>query len=153
MRCPICGYEESKVVDSRPTEDGKSIRRRRECMKCKNRFTTYEKIEERPIVVIKKDGTRESFDINKIIRGMVKSGEKRPITMDEVEKAAERIENTIQNSMGKEVKSSEIGNLVMKELKDMDEVSYVRFASVYREFKDIESFAKELDEILKEKKD
>lgn len=152
MRCPFCNFEESKVIDSRPTDEGSTIRRRRECIKCKERFTTYERVEERPIIVIKKDGTRESFDQNKIIRGMLKSGEKRPITLKEIEDAADEIEKSISNSMKKEISSKEIGDMVMKELKKLDDVAYIRFASVYREFKDIESFVSELEDIIKEKK-
>ncbi|KXO16836.1 transcriptional regulator NrdR [Peptoniphilus sp. GNH] len=152
MRCPFCNFEESKVIDSRPTDEGSTIRRRRECIKCKERFTTYERVEERPIIVIKKDGTRESFDQNKIIRGMLKSGEKRPISLKEIEDAADEIEKSISNSMKKEISSKEIGDMVMKELKKLDDVAYIRFASVYREFKDIESFVSELEDIIKEKK-
>lgn len=152
MKCPYCGYAESKVVDSRPTDEGATIRRRRECINCKGRFTTYEKIEETPIMVVKKDGNRQVFDRNKIINGMIKSCEKRPVSRDEIENAANNIEKAVQNTLKKEVTSDELGKMVMKELKDLDEVSYVRFASVYRQFKDVQSFFDELEEIMNQKK-
>ncbi|RVU54773.1 transcriptional regulator NrdR [Anaerosphaera multitolerans] len=151
MKCPYCGYTDSKVVDSRPTDEGSTIRRRRECIDCKGRFTTYERIEETPIMVIKKDGNRQSFDRNKVLNGIIKSCEKRPVSIDDIEAAVDRIEKTIQNSMKKEITSTEIGEMVMRELKDLDEVSYVRFASVYRQFKDIKSFFNELEDIMKAK--
>ena len=150
MKCPFCSHQESKVIDSRPTEDN-TIRRRRECIKCKGRFTTYEKIESSPIMVIKKDDTRQAFDRDKIINGMIKSCEKRPVSREDIEKAVDRIEKKIQNTMKKEVSSREIGEMVMEELKNLDEVSYVRFASVYREFKDLQSFVDELEKILNKK--
>lgn len=152
MKCPYCGYAESKVVDSRPTDEGSTIRRRRECIDCKGRFTTYEKIEETPIMVVKKDGNRQAFDRNKIINGMIKSCEKRPVSRDEIEKATNNIEKSVQNTLKKEITSEELGRMVMKELKDLDEVSYVRFASVYRQFKDVQSFFNELEEIMNQKK-
>lgn len=152
MKCPYCGHEDSKVVDSRPIDDGTAIRRRRECVECKGRFTTYEKVEETPIVVVKKGGNRQAYNRNKVINGMIKSCEKRPVTIDSIEKAANNIEKNLQNSLKKEVSSEEIGNMVMMELKKLDEVSYVRFASVYRQFKDVQSFFNELEEIIKQKK-
>lgn len=150
MKCPFCSHQESKVIDSRPTEDN-TIRRRRECIKCKGRFTTYEKIESSPIMVIKKDDTRQAFDRDKIINGMIKSCEKRPVSREDIENAVDKIEKKIQNTMKKEVSSREIGEMVMEELKNLDEVSYVRFASVYREFKDLQSFVDELEKILNKK--
>lgn len=150
MKCPFCSHQESKVIDSRPTEDN-TIRRRRECIKCKGRFTTYEKIESSPIMVIKKDNTRQAFDRDKIINGMIKSCEKRPVSREDIENAVDKIEKKIQNTMKKEISSREIGEMVMEELKNLDEVSYVRFASVYREFKDLQSFVDELEKILNKK--
>lgn len=144
MKCPFCGYDDSKVLDTRPTDEGYTIRRRRECLKCQKRFTTYEKIEQSPVMVIKKDGNRQAFDRDKIVRGMIKSCEKRPVSADEIEEAVNNIEKKIENSMRREITSLEIGEMVMDELKDLDEVSYVRFASVYREFKDLQSFVDEL---------
>lgn len=151
MNCPFCNYVNSKVVDSRPTDEGTSIRRRRECEQCKKRFTTYEKIEEISVMVVKKDGTREYFNREKVLKGILKSCEKRPVSIELMEKAVFEIEKDIMNSMVREIKSEEIGNLVMEKLKKLDEVSYVRFASVYRQFKDIESFMEELENIKKEK--
>ena len=151
MKCPYCGYQESKVVDSRHSEDGVSIRRRRECLACSKRFTTYETVESLPIVVVKKDGSRQSFDRNKILNGMVRACEKRPVPMAALEKAADEIEQSIQNSLEREIRTSEIGELVMERLKPLDEVAYVRFASVYRQFKDINTFMQELNKILEEK--
>lgn len=147
MKCPFCGYDDSKVIDSRPTDENTTIRRRRECLKCKKRFTTYEKIERVPIVIVKKDGTRQSFDRNKILNGLIRACEKRPVALSTLEAAVDNIEKTIYNSMSKEISSMEIGNLVMEELKKIDQVAYVRFASVYREFKDIDTFMKELESI------
>ncbi|CDZ74744.1 Transcriptional repressor NrdR [Peptoniphilus sp. ING2-D1G] len=152
MKCPYCGYTESKVIDSRPTDEGATIRRRRECIDCKGRFTTYERIEETPIVVVKRDGTRQIFDKSKIVNGIIRSCEKRPVTLDEIEKTADNVEKQIQNSLKKEITSEEIGDIVMKELKELDEVAYVRFASVYRQFKDVQSFFDEIEEIIKSKK-
>ena len=153
MKCPVCGYTESKVVDSRPTEEGVSIRRRRECLSCQNRFTTYETIETLPLLVIKKDNTREVFDKSKLLSGMLSACNKRPVTMDQLEGIASEIEAELQNSLKREISSSQIGVLVMDKLKDLDEVAYVRFASVYREFKDLDSFMQELEKIRSQKDD
>lgn len=152
MKCPYCGYIESKVIDSRPTDENETIRRRRECLKCNNRFTTYERIEETPIIVVKRDGNRQIFDKSKIINGIIKSCEKRPVALSDIEVSADNIEKKLQNSLAKEVSSKEIGEYVMEELKNLDEVAYVRFASVYREFKDVQSFLDELEDIIKTKK-
>ncbi len=151
MKCPYCGYQESKVVDSRHSEDGTSIRRRRECLSCQKRFTTYETVESLPIVVVKKDNSRQAFDRNKVLNGMVRACEKRPVSLRELEAATADIEQIIQNSLEREVSTGKIGELVMERLKPLDEVSYVRFASVYRQFKDINSFMHELNKILEEK--
>lgn len=153
MKCPVCGYTESKVVDSRPTEEGVSIRRRRECLSCQNRFTTYETIETLPLLVIKKDNTREVFDKSKLLGGMLSACNKRPVTMDQLEGIASEIESELQNSLKREISSRQIGVLVMDKLKDLDEVAYVRFASVYREFKDLDSFMQELEKIRSQKDD
>ena len=147
MKCPICGYTESKVIDSRPTEEGVSIRRRRECLSCQNRFTTDETIESLPLLVVKKDKTREVFDKAKLVRGMMSACNKRPVTMEQLENIASQIEAELQNSLTREISSSHIGVLVMEKLKDIDEVAYVRFASVYREFKDLDTFLRELEKI------
>ena len=152
MKCPVCGYGESKVVDSRPADDNTSIRRRRECLECQKRFTTYEIIETIPIVVIKKDQSRESFDRNKILRGIIKACEKRSVSEEEMKKIARDIEQHLQNQLQPEVPSYKIGELVMERLKEIDEVAYVRFASVYREFKDINTFMNELKALITEKK-
>lgn len=152
MKCPYCGFEESKVIDSRPVEDSNSIRRRRECISCEKRFTTYEKIESVPIVVIKKDKTREAFDSEKLLNGLLKSCEKRPVPTETLEHMVEEIENIIANTMEREITSSQIGELVMERLKKIDEVAYVRFASVYRQFKDINTFMAELNNLLTDKK-
>lgn len=151
MKCPFCTFEESKVVDSRHSEDGLSIRRRRECLNCGKRFTTYETVESLPIVVVKKDGRRQTFDRNKVFSGMQRACEKRPVSTAQIEAAVTEIEQIVQNSLEREVRSDYIGELVMERLKPMDEVSYVRFASVYRQFKDINSFMAELNKILAEK--
>ena len=151
MKCPYCGFEDSKVVDSRPTDEGSSIRRRRECLQCEKRFTTYETVESLPMVVIKKDGSRQSFDRDKILRGIQRSCEKRPVPFAEMERMAQEIEQEIQNSLEREVSTDVIGQKVMEKLKDADEVAYVRFASVYRQFKDINTFMAELNKILAEK--
>ena len=151
MRCPYCGADESKVIDSRPTEDGEKIRRRRECLACQKRFTTYEIIETLPLVVIKRDGSRQSFDRNKVMGGLIRACEKRPVPFSTLEKIAEEIEQTLQNEMDREVPSAKIGEMVMDRLKGVDEVAYVRFASVYRQFKDISTFMSELNKLLKEK--
>jgi len=150
MRCPFCKHPDSKVIDSRPADDGASIRRRRECLECGKRFTTYE-MEHLPIVVIKKDGTRQSFDRVKVLNGMVRACDKRQVPLSELERSVDEIEQTILNSMDREVTSEHIGELVMEKLKALDEVAYVRFASVYRQFKDIDSFMAELNRLLKEK--
>ncbi len=151
MKCPYCGFQESKVIDSRHSDDSTSIRRRRECLSCQKRFTTYETVESLPMIVVKKDNSRQSFDRNKVLSGMVKACEKRPVSMAELEVVADEIEQIIQNSLDREVSTSHIGELVMERLKPLDEVSYVRFASVYRQFKDINSFMAELNKILSEK--
>lgn len=149
MKCPFCGFEESKVIDSRPTDEGERIRRRRECISCGKRFTTYEIIESVPIVVVKKDGkSREVFDRDKLFNGMMRACEKRPVSVDAIERAIDEIEAEIQNSLDREVTSVRIGELVMDKLKDIDEVAYVRFASVYRQFKDINTFMSELKKLL-----
>ena len=148
MKCPFCGYEESKVIDSRPTDEGEKIRRRRECISCANRFTTYEIIESVPIMIIKKDKSRESFNHDKLLKGMVRACEKRPVPIDTLEKIVDEIESEIQNSLDREITSVKIGELVMDKLKDVDEVAYVRFASVYRQFKDINTFMSELKKLL-----
>ena len=152
MKCPFCGYTESKVVDSRPAEDGEKIRRRRECLKCSRRFTTYEVIETIPIMVIKKDKSREAFDRNKLLRGLVRACEKRPVSVELLDSMVEEIEADLQNSLQREVPSSKIGELVMEKLKSVDEVAYVRFESVYRQFGDINSFMQELKTLLGNKK-
>ena len=151
MRCPYCGFEDSKVVDSRPADEGSSIRRRRECLKCEKRFTTYETVESLPMVVIKKDGSRQSFDRSKILRGIQRSCEKRPVSAAEMERMTSEIEQDVQNALEREVSTNKIGEMVMEKLKVADEVAYVRFASVYRQFKDINTFMMELNKILAEK--
>lgn len=151
MKCPYCGYKESKVIDSRPAEEGSSIRRRRECLSCAKRFTTYETVESLPMVVIKKDGSRQSFDRNKVMNGLIRACEKRPVSFSTMEEIVNEIEQTLQNEMEREVSSAEIGELVMERLKKVDEVSYVRFASVYRQFKDINTFMRELNKLLEDK--
>lgn len=151
MKCPYCGYQESKVVDSRHSDDSTSIRRRRECLSCQKRFTTYETVESLPMIVVKKDNSRQSFDRNKILNGMVRACEKRPVSMADLETVADEIEQIVQNSLDREVSTAHIGDLVMERLKPLDEVAYVRFASVYRQFKDINSFMHELNKILQEK--
>lgn len=151
MRCPFCNHIETKVLDSRHNEDHSSIRRRRECLKCQKRFTTYEKVEDLPIYVIKRDGTREPFDKRKILNGLIKSCEKRPVSITSIESIADDVEKTIFNSMDQEVTSFYIGELVMERLKKLDDVAYVRFASVYRHFKDINTFMDELQRLLQEK--
>lgn len=151
MNCPFCEFEESKVIDTRPSIDGKKIRRRRECIKCSKRFTTYEIIETVPIIVVKKDKSRETFDKSKLLNGFLRACEKRPIPLCKLEEAVDKIEGIIQNSLEREVSSSLIGEHVMDILKEMDKVAYVRFASVYREFNDIGSFMEELKTLLKDK--
>ncbi len=151
MKCPHCGYTESKVIDSRPTDDNMAIRRRRECLSCFQRFTTYEKIENIPLVVVKKDGNREAYDRNKIMTGIIKACEKRPVSVKKIEETVNSIERDIQKIAKKEIPSSIIGEEIMKYLKELDEVAYVRFASVYRQFKDVNSFMDELKSMLSER--
>lgn len=148
MKCPFCSFEESKVVDSRSTEDYTAIRRRRECLKCSKRYTTYEKIEDIPIQVIKKDSTRENFDKNKIVSGLIKACQKRPVSINQIEEIAGEVEKILSNQMIQEVKSDFIGELVMERLKKIDEVSYVRFASVYRQFTDVNTFLEEIRNLM-----
>ena len=148
MKCPFCGYEESKVIDSRPTDEGQRIRRRRECLQCSKRFTTYEVIESLPIIVIKKDKSRETFNRDKLMNGLLRACEKRPVSFDTLDNMIDEIEVIIQNSLDREVSSEKIGELVMEKLKNIDEVAYVRFASVYRQFKDINTFMNELNKLL-----
>ena len=152
MKCPYCGFQESKVIDSRHSEDSTSIRRRRECLSCQKRFTTYETVESLPIVVIKKDGSRQAFDRNKLLNGIIRACEKRPVSYAEMEKIVDDIERGLNNTMEKEVDSKLIGELVMEKLKDLDEVAYVRFASVYRQFTDVNTFVKEVESLLNTKK-
>ena len=151
MYCPKCGYIDSKVVDSRQSEDRKTIRRRRECLKCKHRFTTYERYEETPLVVQKKDGTTEEFDREKILKGLIRAAEKRPVSIESMNEIVDSIEKELSNSMAKQVKSKKIGEMVMDRLKDVDEISYVRFASVYRSFKDTKSFYEELKKMIEDR--
>ena len=151
MRCPYCNHPESKVVDSRPSDEGASIRRRRECLECHKRFTTYEIIESLPLVIIKKDGSRQSFDRSKILTSMLKACEKRSVPVAVLEQIASEVEQTLQNEMDREIPSTRVGQLVMEKLKGVDEVAYVRFASVYRQFKDINTFMEELTRLLEEK--
>jgi len=150
MRCPYCGHLESKVIDSRESKKGLSIRRRRECLACVRRFTTYEKIEEIPYMIVKKDGTRQLFDRQKPLKGMLKACEKRPIAVGLLEEIVEEIESRLQERPDREIKAAEIGQLVMDRLKELDKVAYVRFASVYREFRDVKEFKQELDGLLQE---
>ena len=151
MKCIFCNSIDSKVVDSRPVDDGHAIRRRRECLKCGKRFTTYEKVETIPVLVIKKDGSRELFDIEKIKRGIIRSCEKRPVSLEDIERLASSIEAQVMEDARQEICSTEIGEIVISKLKDLDEVAYVRFASVYRQFKDINTFMQELSKLLMEK--
>ena len=151
MKCPFCSHLESKVVDSRPAEEGASIRRRRECLACHKRYTTYETMESLPLVVVKKDGSRQSFDRNKVLSGMIRACEKRPVPYSTLESMVNEIEQVLQNEMEREISSAEIGELVMERLKKVDEVAYVRFASVYRQFKDINTFMRELSKLLEDK--
>ena len=151
MKCPYCSYTESKVIDSRPAEEGASIRRRRECLACQRRFTTYEIMERLPLVVVKRDGSRQTFDKNKLIRSMLKACEKRSVALEELEQIANEIEQELQNALEREIPTSEVGELVMKRLQVLDEVAYVRFASVYRQFKDLNTFMEELTRLLGEK--
>ena len=151
MRCPFCDHAESKVIDSRESKNGLCIRRRRECLECEKRFTTYEKIEEIPYMVIKKDGKRQRFDSQKLLVGLLKACEKRPVPLSKLEEIVDEIEANLQDRADKEIAASEIGRLVMEKLKVLDKVAYVRFASVYREFKDVLEFKKELEVLLKER--
>lgn len=151
MKCPYCSFEESKVIDSRPTDEGERIRRRRECLKCQKRFTTYEIIESLPIIVIKKDKSREVFNRDKLLNGLLRACEKRPVSLEKLESIIDDIEAVLQNSLDREISSDKIGELVMDKLKEVDEVAYVRFASVYRQFKDIGTFMSELNKLLNTK--
>jgi len=151
LKCPYCGYSESKVVDSRPTDEEAAIRRRRECEKCGKRFTTYEKIEEMPLIIVKKDGSREVYQRSKMMNGLLRACEKRPISISQIEAIADDIEKELYNSMDKEIDSKKIGELVMNRLKKIDDVAYVRFASVYRQFKDINTFLEELNKLINER--
>ena len=151
MKCPYCGHLESKVVDSRPADEGASIRRRRECLSCQKRFTTYETMESLPLMVVKKDGSRQTFDRSKVLNGMIRACEKRPVPFETLEKITDQIEQELQNSLERETSTERIGELVMERLKEVDEVAYVRFASVYRQFKDINTFMAELNKLLADK--
>ena len=151
MKCPYCGFGESKVIDSRPADENSSIRRRRECLSCGNRFTTYETVESLPLVVVKKDGSRQSFDRSKVLGGLIRACEKRPVSYQTLENLVIEIEQVLQNQMDREISSAQIGELVMERLKKVDEVAYVRFASVYRQFKDINTFMTELNKLLEDK--
>jgi transcriptional repressor NrdR len=150
MKCPFCGYSESKVVDSRPAEEGATIRRRRECLSCQKRFTTYEIMERLPLIVIKKDGSRQTFDKQKLINGILRACEKRPVSIADIQAVADEVEQELQNSLEREIASSEVGEMVMSGIKNLDEVAYVRFASVYRQFRDINTFMEELNKLLQE---
>lgn len=150
MKCPYCSYEESKVIDSRPTDEGEKIRRRRECLSCLKRFTTYEIVETMPTIVVKKDKRREQFDREKLLRGLLRACDKRAVSVDTLERIVDEIETKVQNSLEREVTSIKIGEYAMEYLKKIDQVSYVRFASVYRQFKDVESFMEELNKLKKE---
>ena len=152
MKCPYCSYEESKVIDSRSADDGERIRRRRECLNCGKRFTTHEVIETVPIIVVKRDKSREVFDRNKLTAGILRACEKRPVSLTQIEEMVDNIEAKIQSSLDREITTMQIGELAMEDIKKVDEVSYVRFASVYRQFKDINTFMEELNKLLTEKK-
>ena len=152
MKCPYCDNPDTKVIDSRPTEEGHAIRRRRGCDSCGRRFTTYEKVEETILMVVKKDGRREAFDSSKILNGIIKACEKRPVSMAQMEETVNDIEKTISNSMQKEIESYDIGEMVMNRLKEIDEVAYVRFASVYRQFTDVSTFIREIEKLVKQEK-
>ena len=151
MKCPYCGYLESKVIDSRPVEDGASIRRRRECLSCARRYTTYETVELVPVVVVKKDGRRESFDRQKVLGGMLRACEKRPVPLAKLEQTAMEIEREFQGSMEREISTETIGEAVMRRMRNLDQVAYVRFASVYRQFQDIDTFMQEMNKLLLER--
>lgn len=151
MRCPFCGDQESKVVDSRRSEDGQSIRRRRECLNCQRRFTTYEMVESLPIIVVKRDGTRQNFDRNKILNSMIRAFDKRKVDLVDLDRLTTEIEQAIQNSLEREISTDKLGEMVMARIKPMDEVAYIRFASVYRRFQDVNSFVREVSRFLEEK--
>ena len=151
MKCPFCGHEDDKVIDSRPTDEGSAVRRRRECGSCLKRYTTYEKVESLPLMIIKKDNTRQPFNRDKLLNGILRACEKRPISLAEMERMVDEIEVELQNSLQREVTSKALGEMVMTKLKKVDDVAYVRFASVYRQFKDINTFLDELNTLLKEK--
>lgn len=151
MKCPFCGWNESKVVDSRPADEYAVIRRRRECEKCSKRFTTYEKVEEMPLIIVKRDGRREAFQREKIINGLIRACQKRPISLKEIEGIADSVEKELYNTMEKEINSKKIGEMVMSKLKKLDDVAYVRFASVYKQFKDINTFMDELNKLMNER--
>ena len=151
MKCPYCGFNESKVIDSRPADENNSIRRRRECLSCTRRFTTYETVESLPVVVVKKDGSRQSFDRNKVLGSMLRACEKRTVSMADLERMTDEIEQNLQNNLEREISTGMVGEQVMDKLRDVDEVAYVRFASVYRQFKDIHTFMAELAKLLEEK--
>ena len=150
MKCPFCLYPESKVIDSRPADDGQRIRRRRECTQCMKRFTTYESIESQPVIIIKRDRSRQVFDRNKLLSGMLRACEKRPVSLETLEKAIDEIESQLQNSLEREVTSATIGEMALEKMKNIDEIAYVRFASVYHDFKDIQSFLDELNKLKNE---
>jgi len=152
MKCPYCSFDEDKVIDSRPTDEGYAIRRRRECMGCQKRFTTYEKVEDMPLMVIKKDQSRQPFSREKLLRGLEKACEKRPVSRSQLEKIVDEIEGRIYGTLHKEISVSEVGEMIMDRLKNIDDVAYVRFASVYRQFKDISTFLDELQKMVKENK-
>lgn len=151
MRCPFCGDQESKVVDSRRSEDGQNIRRRRECLNCQRRFTTYEMVESLPIIVVKRDGTRQNFDRNKILNSMIRAFDKRKVDIEDLDRLTTEIEQAIQNSLEREISTDKLGEMVMERIKPMDEVAYIRFASVYRRFQDVSSFVREVSRFLEEK--
>ena len=153
MKCPFCGHDDSKVVDSRPTDEGTSIRRRRECLKCLKRFTTYETVERMPLMLVKRDGTRQPYDRQKLLGGLVKACEKRPVSLMQLEQIVDNVEQRVFSALESEVSSKTIGELVMERLKPLDEVAYVRFASVYRQFADVESFFNELKKLMGDRKD
>jgi transcriptional repressor NrdR len=151
MKCPFCGHSESKVIDSRPAEEGASIRRRRECLNCQRRFTTYEMVESLPIIVVKRDGTHQNFDRNKILNSMIRAFDKRKVDIDDLDRITTEIEQAIQNSLEREITTDRLGEMVMERIKPMDEVAYIRFASVYRRFQDVNSFVREVSRFLEEK--
>ncbi len=152
MKCPYCGHNDSKVIDSRPAEEGSSIRRRRECLECGKRFTTYETVERMPIIVIKKDGSRAPFDREKVLNAMLRAFEKRTVTLDRLDAAVSDIEQKLQNNLSREVPSGEIGEMVLDEIKQIDKVAYLRFVSVYRQFKDVDSFIREIEKMSEDKR-